>query len=67
MNETQIIRIGDALRLTGESRSAAYRKIKSGEWPQPVAIGKRAIGFVASEIYALNQKRISASRKSIQT
>lgn len=62
-NSTRIIRIREALSLTGESRSSAYRKIAAGEWPRPIHIGKRAVGFVETEILELNARRIAESRR----
>lgn len=45
-----IIRLPEVVRKTGISRTAVYQRISKGEFPAPVSLGDRAIGFVSEEI-----------------
>ena len=44
---------------TGLSRSTIYLRMSQRLWPRPVAIGIRAVGWLDSEVDALNAARIS--------
>ena len=57
---TRIIRLPEVMSRTGKSRSTIYQEIKAGKFPEPVKIGKRASGWVESEVEAVNQARIAA-------
>ena len=46
----QIYRLGRVSEITGLSRSWIYLAIKNGEFPKPIKLGKRAIGWVALDI-----------------
>lgn len=48
---------------TGLSRSTIYAKVAAGEFPAPVALGARAVGWVDSEISDWLAQRIEASRR----
>ena len=48
---------------TGLSRSTIYLEIKAGTFPKPIAIGKRARGWIESEIDDWITKRIQQSRE----
>jgi prophage regulatory protein len=54
-----ILRLPAVLRERGRSRSAHYLDIQQGLYTQPVAIGKRAVGWPAGEVAALNAARIA--------
>ena len=43
---------------SGLSRSTIYMRIAEGLWPKPVRLGPRAVGWVASEVNAVNSARI---------
>lgn len=62
MAEQKIIRLPEALRRTGLSRSTVYVYIRAGRFPQPISIGTRAIGFLATEIDRWIDERIAQSR-----
>jgi len=57
----RLLRLPEVLRLTGLSRSTLYRKIKAGEFPRPVKLGKRAVGWRESEVIAWINGRPPAS------
>ena len=54
-----IVRRKQAEAATGYSRSTIYLRITQGLWPRPVSLGARAVGWLASEIEALNAARIA--------
>jgi prophage regulatory protein len=59
----QILRLPQVKARTGLSRSSVYLKVSRGEFPRPVALGARSVGWVADEIDAWLAERIAASRK----
>jgi prophage regulatory protein len=58
-----ILRLPEVKRTTGYSRSSIYSQIAQGTFPKPVRLGKRAVGWLESEIQEWLQRRIDASRK----
>jgi prophage regulatory protein len=44
---------------TALSKSTLYFRIKGGLWPTPIKIGARAVGWLASEVEALNAARVA--------
>ena len=57
-----IIRLPTVKARTGLSRSTLYALLARREFPAQISLGKRAIGFIESEIDAWIQDRIVASR-----
>jgi len=49
-NSNRIHRRPAVERLTGLSRSTIYAMIAAGEFPRPVRLGKRAVGWRESDI-----------------
>jgi prophage regulatory protein len=60
MQTQQIIKRPDVEKLTGLSRSSIYRLAANGEFPHPVKIGPRAVGWINSEIESWINHRIAA-------
>lgn len=58
MSET-ILRRGDVERITGLPRSTIYEKIKKGDFPQPIKISVKSVGWLKSEIDNWLNARIS--------
>ena len=58
MTET-ILRLPKVIEVTGLSRSSIFSMIKDGtlDFPQPIRLGKRAIGWKHSEIQAWLSER----------
>jgi prophage regulatory protein len=48
---------------TGLSRSTIYLRVSEGTFPKPVSLGRRAVGWVESEISEWLLGRIATSRK----
>ena len=47
---------------TGLKRSTIYAKVAAGEFPAPVRLGTRAVGWIESEICQWLESRIAESR-----
>jgi len=47
---------------TGLKRSTIYAKVAAGEFPAPVRLGVRAVGWVEAEISSWLESRIAATR-----
>lgn len=60
-----IQKLKDVKNLTKLSRSSIYLKVKRGEFPAPVSLGARSVGWLKSELDAWFQERIAlrASRR----
>lgn len=59
---TQILRLPAVKERTGLSRSTLYEMMRRGDFPQPVPLGARAIGFIEAEVAAWIDGRIAAAR-----
>ncbi|MFZ0663549.1 MAG: AlpA family phage regulatory protein [Acidobacteriaceae bacterium] len=67
-----ILRLPAVKVATGLSRSTLYLRIAQGEFPHPVSLGGRAVGWPANEVAALNAARIASKadaeiRKLVET
>lgn len=54
-----ILRLPTIKTITGLSRSSIYLRVAQGQFPKPVSLGGRAVGWPASEVAALNAARIA--------
>jgi prophage regulatory protein len=61
-SETCLSRLPQIKQRTGLSRSSIYAKIGRGEFPSPIRLGPRAVGWLDSEIEAWITQRVQASR-----
>jgi prophage regulatory protein len=61
-NGLRILRFPDVVTKTGLSKSAIYGRIRSSEFPVPVPLGPRAVGFVEQEINEWLERLIRRSR-----
>lgn len=62
MAHITFLKLPEVQRRTGKSKSSIWAAIKNGTFPKPIKLGRRAIGFLESEIEAHNQACIDASR-----
>lgn len=46
----RILRISDVVQKTGLSRTSIYQRLRHQDFPRPVELGPRAIGFIESEV-----------------
>jgi len=58
----QILRLPAVKQRTGLSRSTLYEMMKRGQFPKPIPLGARAVGFIESEVAAWIDQRIAAAR-----
>ena len=49
---TRILRYPDVQRVTGLSRKTIERRLETGNFPVPVKLGSRAVGFLSDEVEA---------------
>ena len=54
-----ILRRDAVERLTGLRRSTLYAKIAKSEFPRPIKLGERAVGWLESEVRAWQDARIA--------
>jgi len=59
-----ILRRQQVQARTGLSRSTIYAYVAKGEFPSPVSLGARAVGWIETEIDAWLATRIENSRKA---
>ena len=64
MTNKTILRIADVTARTGLPRSSLYLKISLDEFPKPISLGSRAVGWVSDDVDAWIESRISASRSA---
>lgn len=57
-----ILRMPEVQKKTGLGRSSIYLRISNGDFPKPIALGKRAVGWLESEIDDWLNRKISESR-----
>ena len=61
MQLMRLMRLREVLAITGLSKSTIYALIAGGQFPRPVRIGRRAVGWRASEVQAWVTARPSAA------
>ena len=66
-NEPSILRRPQVQQRTGLSRSTLYQYIKGGDFPKPVQLGLRAVGWLESDISDWIAKRVREARWSGNT
>ena len=62
MGSITILRIWQVMARTGLSKSTIYAKIASGDFPEPINLGGRAVGWIADELEAWLVARVEATR-----
>ena len=63
-NSTSILRLPIVKARTGLSRSTIYQRVADGNFPKPVNLGARAVGWLEAEIDAWLAAQIERSRNS---
>lgn len=58
----RILRRPEVQHRSGLKRSTLYLRIARGEFPAPVKLGPRAVGWVADEVDAWLRQRIAQRR-----
>ena len=60
---TSMLRISEVCRRTGLSKSQIHRLVSEMGFPKPIRLSKRAVAFVAADVEAWLQERITATRE----
>ena len=60
----KIYRLPEVMDMTGLSRSSIYLRVSTDEFPKPVKIGRRAIGWPEDSIIAWQAKMMEAQDES---
>jgi len=64
MSDKTIWRLPVVMARTGLGRSSIYDKIGKDEFPPPINLGPRAVGWIAEEVEEWIQDRINDSREN---
>lgn len=62
-HEPAILRRPQVEQRTGLSRSTLYQYIKDGDFPRPVRLGLRAVGWLESDISDWIAARVKGARQ----
>lgn len=57
-----IKRLPEVIKQVGYSRSSLYAKVKTGDFPAPILLGRRAVGWLSTDIDEWIAGRVEASR-----
>ena len=60
----KIYRLPEVMDMTGLSRSSIYLRVSTDEFPKPVKIGRRAVGWPEDSIIAWQAKMMEAQDES---
>ena len=60
----KMYRLPEVMDMTGLSRSSIYLRVSTDEFPKPVKIGRRAIGWPEESIVAWQAKMMEAQDES---
>lgn len=63
-NEPTLLRRPQVQQRTGLLRTTLYEYIKDGEFPAPVRLGTRAVGWLESEVSEWIHARVKLTRQS---
>ena len=59
---TDLLRLPTVIEQTGLARSSIYRRIQDGDFPAPVKLSSRAIGWPRHTIEAWKASRMAVSK-----
>ena len=60
----KMYRLPEVMNMTGLSRSSIYLRVSTDEFPKPVKIGRRAVGWPEDTIIAWQAKLMEAQDES---
>jgi prophage regulatory protein len=63
----RLLRLPDVSNRIGKKRSSIYLMIANSEFPNPIKLGKRSVGWLEEEINAWIDARVKASRQKERT
>lgn len=56
----KVLRLPQVIALTGLSRSTIYLRISNNEFPKPISLGGRSVGWLESDIEAWIESKIQS-------
>ena len=59
----QILRILEVADRTGLARSSIYAKIQAGDFPRPIKLSTRSVGWLEADVNQWIELQISRSRE----
>ena len=62
----KILRLPAVKERTGLSRSSIYSHISHGQFPKPIGLGARAVGWLDADIESWLSERIKQSRSYLE-
>ena len=62
----KIIRLPEVVRSTGLARSTIYKKISANEFPEPISLGAKSVGWLESDIQKWIEERIQTSQTKLK-
>ena len=60
----KIYRLPEVIALTGLSRSSIYARVSSNEFPKPIKIGRRAVGWSEQSLIAWQAQVMGAQNEN---
>ena len=51
-SQRRVLRLPEVIRRTGKRRTSLLEAVRHGQFPKPIRIGARAIGFIEAEVDA---------------
>jgi prophage regulatory protein len=57
-----VLRLPDVIKQTGLSRSSIYLRISSEDFPKPISLGGRSVGWLQQDVDDWVLAKIEASR-----
>lgn len=63
---TSILRLPTVKVRTGLSRSTIYLRIAAGQFPRPISLGGRTVGWLESDVDDWLNQRIEDSRQAVR-
>ena len=60
---SKVLRLTEVCNRTGLSKSSIYKKMEEFDFPQSIALGARAVGWLEEEIEQWIHARVSKSRQ----
>ena len=61
----QILRILEVADRTGLARSSIYAKIQAGDFPRPIKLSTRSVGWLEADVNQWIDRQISRSREGV--
>lgn len=66
-NKSEILRLRHVLSRLALSRSTIYAYIEKDNFPRPIKLGPRAVGWLSADIDAWLEQRIAGSKNRLET